>query len=142
MRYFPIHTFILLLIVTSCASGVDLKPIPLGPLLYDSNSKVWMVDKVIVDNKNFAPSKNLDKDVLIFYRSGKCMFQPMRTLGDMVGRKGDFTVYSEEKTLTIYFQRGKWDFTISAITEDTIVLNPTKASDVNYTMVLVPFPEF
>lgn len=134
--------FSIVYVVSSCASGVDLKPIPLGPLLHDSNSKVWMIDKVIVGNKNFAPKPNLEKDVIVFYESGKCLFQPMRTLGDFVGKKGDYTLYSKERTLTLYFEKEKWDFTLSTLTEDTIVIHPTKSSDLNYSMVLVPFPEF
>lgn len=139
MKY--IFLFSLVFLIQSCTSGVDLKPISLGPLLHDSNSKVWMVDKVIVGNKNFAPKKNLEKDIIVFYQNGKCLFQPMRTLGDFVGKKGDYTFYSNERTLTLYFVNEKWDFNISTLTEDTIVIDPTNSSDLKYSMVLVPFPE-
>jgi hypothetical protein len=69
------------------------------------------------------------------------MFQPLRTLGDLVGKKGEYSLFSEDKTLCIYYPNEKWDFTITAITEDTIILSPTKESDLKYKMVLVPFPE-
>lgn len=129
------------LILQACSTGVGLKPVNLGPLFHDSNSKVWLVDKVISGNKNFAPRINMDKDVIIFYETGKCMFQPLRTLGDLVGKKGEYSLFSEDKTLCIYYPNEKWDFTITAITEDTIILSPTKESDLKYKMVLVPFPE-
>jgi len=83
----------------SCTSGVKLKAVNLGPLFHDSNSKVWMVDKVIADKQNFA-------------------------------------------TLSLYFTNERWDFKIDALSEDTIVLKPLNTSDLKYSMILVPFPEF
>jgi hypothetical protein len=118
-----------------------MKAVNLGPLFHDSNSKVWMVDKVIADSKNYAPRINMEKDVIIFYETGKCLYQPMRTLGDFVGKKGEYSLFSEDKTLSLYYPNERWDFMINAISEDTIVLKPTKFSDLKYTMVLVPFPE-
>lgn len=131
----------LVIFTVSCTSGIKLKPVSLGPLFHDSNSKVWMIDKVITNNKNFAPLINLEKDVLVFYETGKCMFQPMRTLGDFVGKKGEYSVYTEDSTITLNFPKEQWNFKISKLTEDTVVLDPTKDSDLQYQMVLVPFPE-
>ncbi|MFN5147370.1 MAG: hypothetical protein ACK46O_08805 [Flavobacteriia bacterium] len=126
----------------SCTSGVKLKAVNLGPLFHDSNSKVWMVDKVIADKQNFAPRINSDKDVIVFYETGKCMYQPMKTLGDFPGKKGEYSLFSEDKTLSLYFTNERWDFKIDALSEDTIVLKPLNTSDLKYSMILVPFPEF
>ncbi|MFN5879348.1 MAG: hypothetical protein ACK44B_10795 [Flavobacteriales bacterium] len=125
-----------------CTSGVKLKAVNLGPLFHDSNSKVWMVDKVIADKQNFAPRINSDKDVIVFYETGKCMYQPMKTLGDFPGKKGEYSLFSEDKTLSLYFTNERWDFKIDALSEDTIVLKPLNTSDLKYSMILVPFPEF
>lgn len=130
-----------LLVVASCTTGVKLKAVNLGPLFHDSNSKVWMVDKVISEKKNYAPRINMEKDVIIFYETGKCMYQPMRTLGDFVGKKGEYSLFSEDRTLSLYYPNERWDFKITSLTEDTVVLEPLKSSDLKYTMVLVPFPE-
>lgn len=119
-----------------------MKSVNLGPLFHDSNSKVWLVDKVVSNNKNYAPLLNLEKDVIVFYENGKCLFQPMRTLGDFVGKKGEYTIYSDDRTVTLYFPDEKWDFKISKLSEDTIVLDPTAVSELKYQMVLIPFPEF
>lgn len=135
------YLFCVLIILSSCTSGIKMKAVNLGPLFHDSNSKVWMVDKVIADSKNYAPRINMEKDVIIFYETGKCLYQPMRTLGDFVGKKGEYSLFSEDKTLSLYYPNERWDFMINAISEDTIVLKPTKFSDLKYTMVLVPFPE-
>ena len=133
--------FFALVVLSSCTTGVKMKAVNLGPLFHDSNSKVWMVDKVIAEKKNYAPRINMEKDVIIFYETGKCLYQPMHTLGDFVGKKGEYSLFSEDKTLSLYYPNERWDFKIDAISEDTIVLKPTKDSDLNYTMVLVPFPE-
>ena len=129
------------LVLTGCTTGVKLKAVNLGPLFQDSNSKVWMVDKVVADKKNYAPRINSEKDVIVFYETGKCMYQPMKTLGDFPGKRGEYSLFSEDKTLSLYYPNERWDFKIEAISEDTIVLEPLKTSDLKYTMVLVPFPE-
>ncbi len=130
-----------LLCCTSCSSGIELKPVKKDNLLHDMNSKVWMVDKVIFKDSNLAPRINLDKDVIIFYNSGRCVFQPMKTLGDFVGKQGAYSLDSEYMTLSLYFLAEKWDFQVYISNIDTLILEPTKQSDLNYTMVLVPFPE-
>ena len=129
-------------LVCSCSTEIKLEPISLYPLFNDSSSKVWLIDKLITNNKNFSPIDNLDKDVIVFYQNGKCMYQPLRTLGDFIGKKGDYTIYSTEKNVTLYFQNERWDFVIDKLTEDTIILNPTAISDLKYKIVLIPFPEF
>jgi hypothetical protein len=111
------------------------------PLLNDLNSKVWLVDQVIKNDTNFAPAMNLDKDILVFYQSGKCLYQPMRTLGEIAGRKGEYSLHSDNMDLNFYFTDEKWSFRLKVITEDTLVLEPNSPTDINYTLVLVPFPE-
>lgn len=91
--------------LNSCTEDADLKPISLGPLFHDTNSKVWIVDKIISGNKNFAPSNTNEKDIVIFYENGKCVFQPMRTLGDSIGKKGDYSLNSYEQKISMYFQK-------------------------------------
>jgi hypothetical protein len=129
-------------LVGSCSTNVKLKPISLYPLFNDSSSKVWLIDKVITNDRNFAPKENIDKDVVVFYQNGKCMYQPLKTLGNFIGKIGEYTIYSAEKNVTFYFPNERWDFIIEKLTEDTIILKPTKISDLKYQIVLIPFPEF
>jgi hypothetical protein len=116
-------------------------PVNKGALLHDLNSKVWMLDKVLINDSNVAPKINFDKDILVFYQSGKCLLQPMRSLGDVNGKRGEYSLYPEDKALTLYFQGEKWDFDMNIITEDTLFLVPRKKSEFKYSIVLVPFPE-
>ena len=135
--------FILLIvgIITSCSSAVELKPISLAPLFNDLNSKVWVIDEVNSGNKNFAPKINVEKDVVIFYQSGKCIFQPMNTLGDLEGKRGQYSLYSDENLISMFFAQEKWEFKINVQSQNKIILNPTEKSDIKYQLVLIPFPE-
>jgi hypothetical protein len=70
------------------------------------------------------------------------MFQPMKTLGDLQGKKGEYSVYSEEESLSIFFKNERWDFKIKRVEENRIELEPLKKSAFKYSLVLTPFPEF
>jgi hypothetical protein len=125
----------------SCSTGVELLPVSKEPLLNDLNSKVWIVDQVIKNDTNYAPKINIDKDILVFYHSGKCLYQPLRTLGELAGRKGEYSLHSDDMNLSIYFGDEKWSFKLSVITEDTLLLEPKQPTDMDYSLVLIPFPE-
>lgn len=134
---------LILLIIgfNSCTSGIDLKSVNLGPLFHDSNSKVWVIDHIISKGHDLAQNGTMNKDVLVFYESGKCLFQPVRILGEKGGMKGDYILDSDKKTLVINFPKEKWDFVITYISEDTIELTSSKKSKLDLKMVLIPFPE-
>ena len=83
----------LVLLTTSCSSGVELKGVNYGSLFHDGNSKVWMIDKVLIGKKDFSPPERRNKDIIIFFENGKCQFQPIHTLGDIQGRKGEYSVF-------------------------------------------------
>ena len=100
-----------------------------------------MIDEVITNGKNYAPIENTDKDVIVFYDSGTCMFQSMKSLGEIQGRMGEYSIYSEEGTLSIFFKNERWDFTIKNMNDIRIELVPMKKSAFKYSLVLIPFPE-
>jgi hypothetical protein len=130
-----------LLGLSACTSGIPLKVVSLGPIFHDNGSKVWVIDEVIAQGKNRAPIENIDKDVIVFYEAGICLFQPMKSLGEVQGRKGKYSVYSDEGMLSLYFKHERWDFTIKSATSKRIELVPMKKSEFKYTLVLIPFPE-
>jgi hypothetical protein len=129
------------LFISACSSNAELIAVNKRSVLTDNSSKVWMVDQVIIGNRNFAPKLNTEKDVIIFYENGHCSYQSMRNLGDYPSKKGEFSIYSEDSTLLINFHSETWYFIYNQISEDTISLIPEKKSDLNYQLILVPFPE-
>jgi hypothetical protein len=129
------------LFISACSSNAELIAVNKRSILTDNNSKIWMVDQVIIGNRNFAPKLNTEKDVIIFYENGHCSYQSMRNLGDYPAKKGEYSMYSEDNTLLINFHSETWYFIYNQISEDTISLIPEKKSDLNYQLILVPFPE-
>ena len=139
MRFLYLILFIGVL--SSCSRGVELRPISLAPLFNDSNSKIWIISEVNSGNKNFAPRINVEKDVVIFYQNGKCVFQPMNTIGDLEGKRGEYSLYPDENLISLFFAQEKWEFNIKVQSENKIILSPTLKSDIKYQLVLIPFPE-
>jgi hypothetical protein len=132
---------ILLFLTFGCTTGVKMRQVNYGALFHDGNSKVWMLNKVMVGKKDFSPRYKNDKDILIFYENGRCCFQPLKSLGEQPGKKGEYSVFSAERSLTLYFKNEKWDFVLTTIEEDRIVMAPTKNSDLKYKLELIPLPE-
>lgn len=130
-----------LFFICSCSSNADLIPINKQAILTDNGSKVWLVDQVIIGNKNFASMINTEKDLIIFYENGHCCYQSMRNLGDFPAKRGEFSFYSEDSTLLINFKNEAWYFKFRQVSEDTIALVPEKKSALKYKLILVPFPE-
>ena len=57
-------------------------------------------------------------------------------------RKGSFTLDSKKRLMSIVFDdREHWNFEIPYITEDSVLLNATKKSDIPYSIQIKPFPE-
>ena len=139
MRYLYLILFIGVL--SGCSEGVELRPISLAPLFNDSNSKIWIINEVNSGNKNLAPKINVEKDVVIFYESGKCILQPMNTIGDLEGKRGEYSLYPDENLISLFFAQEKWEFNINVQSENKIILSPTSNSDIKYQLVLIPFPE-
>jgi hypothetical protein len=133
--------FVWFICLFGCSSGVDLLPVSKESLLNDMNSKVWLVDQVLMGGNNFAPRLNVNKDVLVFYQSGKCLYQPLRTLGELDGKRGVYSLRSEDMDLSLYFRDEIWCFKLSVISEDTLLLEPRQPTNLDYTLVLTPFPE-
>jgi hypothetical protein len=130
------------LLASACSTGVELKGVNYGSLFHDGNSKVWMIDRVLIGKKDFSPPERRNKDIIIFFENGKCQFQPINTLGDIQGRKGEYSVFSNEKIITLYFDKAeKWEFELASIKDNEIVLKPTNNSDLKYKLILIPLPE-
>lgn len=138
IRFSSILSVVVLL---GCKAGVEMNEVNFSSLFHDGNSKVWMINKIVASGDDFAPSNYWEKDVAIFYHSGKCSIQPLKSLGESPGKKGDYNIHSESKSLTINFKNETWDFLLTTISEDKIIMKPVKGSDLKYTIELIPLPE-
>jgi len=134
--------FIFPLVLSSCTNGIDLDTVDYTTLFTDSNSKVWLVNKVIVDNANIAPVDMIDKDIFVFHHNGHCDYIPMRDLTRKPVRKGYFDLSSKTSSMTIDFKQGEiWSVEFPYITEDSVLLQAKPDSDIQISIQLIPFPE-
>lgn len=135
---------ILFLCLTACSAGISKKPVSLDSFFDDNSSKVWLIEKVELNNQNFASQKVGLKDVMIFHKSGKVQIQALNSLGEKPGKVGYYFIDSEAKTMRIEFGLLKeyWDFKITELSLEKVILTPQNKSDLNYQLTLIPLPEF
>jgi len=130
------------LFLAACTAGINMKSVTYDYLLNDSNSKVWLVNKVIIGNAVISPTVNYDKHLLIFHNSGHIDYIPYRQLTRSQGSKGYYILNSEERRLILEFNNDqRWEFDLKYMTEDSIYLKSTAHSDTNISMQLIPLPE-
>ena len=118
-----------------------MKPVKYYNLFHDDNSKVWMINKMIVNKKNLTSPDDVNKEVLIFYVDGTVQYVPLKDLGTDQGNVGNYILQSDDKSLAIYFKESVWDFKLKKITEDTIYMASSKESDRNLSLEIVPLPK-
>lgn len=127
---------------SACTTGIELESVDYTSLFTDSNSKIWIVNKMLLQDANIAPVKNENKDIIIFHQNGHCDLISMKDLTRKPARKGSFTLDSKNRLLTIdFFDDKRWDFEIPYITEDSVLLNATKQSEIPFSIQIKPFPE-
>jgi hypothetical protein len=127
---------------TSCVETVNLSAVDYHFLFNDANSKVWIVNKVILNDENVAPFNDLDKDLMVFHKSHVIDIIPLKDIMRTSPRKGSYNLDSKEKTLSIQFRdKDEWSFNLEYITEDSILMIPRHASQLQYSIQLKPFPE-
>jgi len=122
-------------------SDNGMKNVQYDYLLNDGNSKVWMIEQMIVDRTNISPQQDHQKELLIFYQSGQFQYIPLKGLGHKKGRVGNYFLDSEDKELKLYYKEEIWHFKLQEINEDSIYLVPLSDSKAQFSLELVPLKE-
>jgi hypothetical protein len=133
------------LILASCTSNIRLKKVNYGSLLHNDNSKVWLINRQIVNNININNGHNWYKELMIFHSNGVVEIISMQDLGKKLPKKGHYYLNSDKKLLEISFT-GKngienWNMELTSLTEESIFMRPTKDSDTEISLQIIPFPE-
>jgi hypothetical protein len=140
-----IIVFSIFFFVVSCTWDVETIPVNNNYALSDANSKVWLVNSLIKNNYNFIQPDYLERDLIIFYVSGKCRIVKWK---DFSSKKGDVFHYKlirSEKSfseLLISRKDKRWKFRIILLSNDKIVVKPVEGTDFKYEMSLIPLPEW
>ena len=130
------------LIFAGCTTGISMDSVDYYSLFNDSNSKVWLVNKVIIENADIAPVTNTDKDIMVFHVNGNCDYIALKDVTRKSPRKGYYYLNSNERTMVIDFRnKESWDLKLSYLTEDSVLMEPTRNSDIQIAVQLIPFPE-
>lgn len=135
-----------ILILSGCTANIPMKKVSYNTLLNDDNSKVWLINKQIVNNINITNGHNWNKELMIFHANGVVEIISMQSLGKKHPKKGDYYLDSDNKRLEISFngENGKteeWIMELAYITVDSIFMSPTKASDTEMHLQIIPLPE-
>lgn len=130
----------LLLLFSSCTTGVSLIENDFSSLLHDGNSKVWMIKDLISNGSDFAKKGEI-RDLLIFYENGTCILQSTAEIAKQTGQRASYKANFAQKTLSIKFPKEKWDFSVEIKSDDEIHLKPVQGSKTNFSLTIVPLPE-
>ncbi len=127
--------------ISSCHRIIETEEVNIAPAFHDNSSKVWMIDKIMKDNKNYAPILRQERDLFVFYSTGKCLLTPIDSLSKSSAHAyGRFLVNSAEKEIRIIYKDGDWIFKITTFEDNEIVLKPVRGS-YKYDLHLISFPE-
>lgn len=125
----------------SCTTGYPLKPVTYEDLFTDGTSKVWVINKQFVDDIDVAQFDLNSKEVLIFHDNGKVDYISLKAIGYKRPQKAKFYLDSELKQITIEFPDKSWQFKLTKLEEDRIIMKKMKGSDARFNLELIPLPE-
>ena len=128
--------------LSSCVHDYELKPIDPSCIFHANNSKVWLINHLFKEGKDFAPLSMKYKEMLVFHKSGYCYFYQVLNFQNGHHKKADYKIDKSSKQIQFLFKEIKWKFRIKSYSIDKIILVPISASDFNYQIELIPFPEY
>ena len=128
-------------LITACTSSYPLKSVDYSDLFCDGNSKVWVINKMIVNKTNIAPHNIGAKELFIFHSSGTINYLPMKALGSVKPEKGRYYLDSDEREMYITFDKKEWIFDLPVLEENRIIMRPKKEGKAPFSLELIPLPE-
>lgn len=135
-----VRILLLSLFFVSCVYNVNLKHVDLTPLFTDNNSKLWVINKIIVDDRNIGPVNLNEQSVFVFYSSGKYVMCKLKNLGSSKVERGEFALDSEDSILELFSEKRQSIYFLTYISEDKLVLTPEDEGIEGFE--LIPFPEY
>lgn len=131
----------ILIILSSCTRGIDLKNVDYSVLLNDSNSKVWIVEELISNGVDVSGVNTYSKDLIIFHESRDVNIIPMKALGDAAPKRGKYDLNSIKNEITFEMEGGEtWKMQFDYVTEDSVLMIPRKKGTSEFSMKIKPFP--
>lgn len=137
-----LYPFLLIATLSACVHDYQLKPIDPASIFHGNTSKVWVINHLYQDKKDYAPLSLKYKEMLIFHETATCYFYQVNQFQNGHSKKADFKINRLTNEITFFFLKEKWTFKIKSYSLNKIILEPVRAKKFNYTVELIPFPAF
>ncbi|MCC6701896.1 MAG: hypothetical protein IT221_10260 [Fluviicola sp.] len=128
----------LLLLIFACNG--QMKKLDDSIFIHDNSSKVWLIEKLLSDGKDYTPVPFEYHEIIVFHQTKNAYIYRINELGKK-GKKMTFNLDRENNTLVFRSSKGTYLFEIILLQRKKIILKP-KYKSYPFTMVLVPFPEY
>lgn len=130
------------MLMSACVHDYELKPIDPSFIFHGNASKVWVINHLYKEKKDYAPLSLKYKELIIFHKNGNCYFYQVNQFQNGHHKKADFEVSKSNEELAINFNKEIWDFKIKSYSVEKVILEPIHAKKFPYTLELVSFPEY
>lgn len=140
-KYIVCVSFVIISLVTGCFSGNSMKKLNPYIFLHDNSSKIWLVDQLLIGDKDYTPFQFKNRQLIAFHESKNAYFYRIKSFAEKGGLKTMYWMDREKNELGFQVGTKEWIFTIKALGRKRIILVP-KNNTYPYTIVLIPFPEY
>lgn len=134
-----LFTGILLFCFFSCTINEDRK-IKKDIFLHDNSSKVWLVNKMTIGNRDYTPVQENYKQVIVFHENSSMYVYILKEIGEKPGRKMTYYLDNDKKHFSFISGRNERKFFVKYMNRTKIILKPLSKA-YPYTIELIPFPE-
>ncbi len=132
--------FVGLIFLFSC-NNEKLRPISSSIFLHNNSSKVWLLDKELIGEKDYTPLRMQYKQIFVFHKSYKLYIYRLNTLGTQKGTQFSYEINDENKQLTISNDTVEYSYYLNLVSRNKIILTP-HSDNIKRTLVLISFPEY
>lgn len=133
--------FILSFFIFGCSDESSIIKIRINSLLHDDSSKIWMVEREVIDGKEYAPENSNFRTVIIFYNDFKFAEQALNTLGNRPPKYGTFEVGDQNTTISFFHNKDENIFLVEHYSKERIVLKSMDKRGENVELHLIPLPK-
>lgn len=68
-----------------CTWNTEIEPINHTILLHDNSSKVWLVDQMLIGDRDYTPLQMEYKEVVVFHENSAAYFYRLKEFGQKKG---------------------------------------------------------
>jgi hypothetical protein len=127
--------------IFGCSDESSVIKLHINSLLHDDSSKMWMVEKELIDGKDHAPENINFRTVITFYNDFKFAEQPLNTLGNRPPKYGIFEVGSQNATITFVIDKKENVFIVESYSKQEIILKTEEGRGERIYLQLIPLPK-